>query len=195
MMNYQGRIREIQSAFVMGYQDRETCIRMFEELLHDYKLLPAGEQLDRTITNENFLNLLKAAKDHTVNKQIPSSPQQPSSPVEALEKINKALNGQDYRIANSIKQRCPVCQQPAQALFNRVQSLDQQHIPVDPPRCQPCMMTWVEEKFGVTPHIHGKLAEPHSTVSRDGSPTSPMSPSEADFFAEYERQMQEQDNG
>jgi hypothetical protein len=189
MMNYQGRIREIQSAFVMGYQDRETCIRMFEELLHDYKLLPAGEQLDRTITNENFLNLLKAAKDHTVNKQIPNSPQQPAS-----QSLVGAQQAAQYRLADSIKQRCPVCQQPAQALFNRVQSLDQQHIPVDPPRCQPCMMKWVEEKFGVTPHVHGKLAETPSTVSRDGSPTSPMSPSEADFFAEYERQMQEQGN-
>ena len=187
-MNYQGRIREIQSAFVMGYQDRETCIRMFEELLHDYDLLPKAEQLDRTITNENFLNLLKAAKEH---RDLPTRQhEQPQNPTQALEKVNKALGGQpNFRLADSIKQRCPVCQQPAQALFNRVQSLDQQHIPVDPPRCQPCMMKWVEEKFGVRPTI----AVPNASVSVDGTPASPMKPDELEFFAAYERQMQEKE--
>src|SRR5271170_845411 len=134
MMNYQGRIREIQSAFVMGYQDRETCIKMFEELLHDYELLPKDDQLDRTITNENFLHLLKAAKEH---RDMPSQqrPIPPFGTIEALAQVNRP-----HPIADIVKQRCPVCEKHVQALFNRVQSMDQQFISVDPPRCQACMM-------------------------------------------------------
>lgn len=167
-MNYQSRIREIQSAFVMGYHDRETCIKMFEELLHDYNLLPKEEQLDRTITNENFLTLLKTAKDSsTVAAPQPN----------AIER---------FKIADSVKQRCPVCEKPVQALFNRVMGADREFIPVDPPRCQECMMKWVGEKFGVTPGA--KSTEPSFT---DHSPASPLKLNEMDFFAEYEKQMQE----
>src|SRR5271155_3146545 len=100
MTNYQGRIREIQSAFVMNYHDRETCLRMFEELLHDYDLLPKDKQLDRAVTNESFLSMLKAAKEH---RDLP--PQQPAS--QSL--VNSATAAQ-YRIADSVKQRCPVCE-------------------------------------------------------------------------------------
>jgi len=172
MINYQARIREIQSAFVMGYHDRETCIKMFEELLHDYNLLPKEEQLDRTITNENFLTLLKTAKDSSVSR-ITSAP----NPGTAIER---------FKIADIVKQRCPICQKGINALFNRVQSLDQEFIPVDPPRCQECMMKWVEEKFGVKPGGKTVLS---NFVDRSG--VSPMKPDEMDFFAEYEKQMQE----
>lgn len=166
-MSYQSRIREIQSSFVMGYADRETCISLFEQLLHEYGLLPVGEQLDRTITNENFLNLLRAAKDH---------------------RIDAAPRGdiRQYSIAEAVRQRCPVCQQPASGVFDRVQTADQM-IPVDPPRCKECMRKWIAEKFGTAVP---KAAEPPTTVSVDRTPASPMSASEADFFAEYERQME-----
>src|SRR5271167_3241720 len=118
MMNYQGRIREIQSAFVMGYHDRETCIKMFEELLHDYKLLPEAETLDRTITNENFLALLKAAKDHRdLPTQALPQPPVPPTAIEALQKVNEILGGQPaYRISDSITRRCPVCEKVVPAL-------------------------------------------------------------------------------
>jgi len=175
-MNYQSRIREIQSAFVMEYQDRETCISMFEELLHDYGLLPKDDQLDRTITNENFLNLLKAAREH---RDLP--PQSPSTAIE--------LARPPYRIADSIKQNCPVCQKPVPALFNRVQSMDQQFIPVDPPRCQSCMMKWVEERFGVS--ASGSKPSNFVSLHLDKSPASPLRPDETTFFAEYEKQMTE----
>lgn len=178
MTNYQGRIREIQSAFVMGYQDRETCIRMFEELLHDYNLLPKEEQLDRTITNERFLALLKTAKDHTDRSPRPANPEAGIA-----------------KIGESAVRYCPVCQKPTQALFNRVQSLDQQTIPVEPPRCQECMTKWVREKFGAAPgdsFVDRSKAEPTFTVDR--TPASPMKPDEADFFAEYEKQMEEADD-
>jgi len=174
MNNYQDRIREIQSAFVMSYHDRETCIKMFEELLHDYNLLPKEEQLDRTITNENFLTLLKTAKNSSVSR-TPAVP----NPGTAIER---------FKIANIVKQRCPICEKPINALFNRVQSLDQEFIPVDPPRCQECMMKWVEEKFGVKPGGSNKTVQ---STFVDRSANSPMKPDEMEFFAEYEKQMQE----
>jgi hypothetical protein len=161
MMNYQSRIREIQSAFVMGYHDRETCIRMFEELLHDYKLLPKEEQLDRAITNENFLSLLKTAKDSSVSNTT------------AIQRFNP------------IKPRCPVCEKEVKALFNRVQGPDREFMAVEPPRCQECMMQWVQKEFGVTP---GKSSAPQFV---DHSNVSTMKPEELEFFAEYEKQMQD----
>jgi hypothetical protein len=200
-MSYHTRIREIQSAFVMGFQDRETCISLFEGLMHEYGLLPQEEQLDRTITNENFLALLKMAKDHRGIHEEPPDHSDPNlkklddlrRAEENLKKLTRWMEqaakrgaDQQYRIADSVKQHCPVCQKPINALFNRVQSLDQQMIPVDPPRCQDCMTKWVNERFGGMP-----ASAPIHTQSADGSPSSPLSPSEFEFFAEYEKQMQE----
>jgi hypothetical protein len=180
-MSYHSRIREIQSAFVMGYQDRETCISLFETLLHEYNLLPKEEQLDRTITNENFLALLKMAKDHRINAEAPAN----------LQAQQRATGTEitPYRVANSVKQRCPICQKAINALFNRVQSLDNQIIPVDPPRCQECMMKWVAERFEIN---KSRLSEPAPTVTVDRTPASPMKPDEMDFFAFYEKQMEEE---
>jgi hypothetical protein len=200
-MSYQSRIREIQSAFMLGFQDRDTCITMFEGLLHEYGLLPPEEQIDRTITNENFLALLKAAKEHRgIHDALPTDPSQKLENLKRAEENLKKLtrwmdrmargaDDQRYRIADSVNRRCPVCQQPTIALFNRVQSLDHHTVNVDPPRCQPCMMKWVEERFGTPANTVVTPAPRIATV--DGSPTSPMSLSEADFFAEYEKQMQE----
>jgi len=179
MTNYQGRIREIQSAFVMGYQDRDTCIRMFEELLHDYDLLPNDQQLDRAVTNESFLSMLRAAKEH---RDLP--PQQAAS-----QSIVNAATASQYRIADSVKQRCPVCERQVVALFNRVQTLDKETIPVDPPRCQECMMKWIEGKFAPLKNLK---PEPHYVI-QDPTPASPMKPDETDFFSMYEKQMQEEE--
>lgn len=196
-MSYQSRIREIQSAFMLGFQNRETCISMFENLLHEYGLLPVEEQLDRTITNENFLKLLKAAKEqrgvHEATAAGQSIDENLHRAEDNLRKLTQWMErmahiDQRYRIADSVNRHCPVCQKPTPALFNRVQSLDHQTIPVDPPRCQPCMLKWVEERFG-TP---SKEAAPAPAATVDGSPASPLSSSEADFFAEYEKQMGEQ---
>ena len=46
-MTFQDRIREIHYSFIMESQDRETCINLFEGLLHEYDMLPKAEQLDR----------------------------------------------------------------------------------------------------------------------------------------------------
>jgi hypothetical protein len=183
-MSYQSRIRDIQSAFVMGYHDRETCIEMFETLLHEFGFLPPTETLDRAITNENFLALLKAAKDGDKHRM---------QMLDAQAKQHALDHGMEssYRIADSIKQRCPVCQKPIRSLFNRVQSLDNQVLPVDPPRCQECMFQWVKEHFGEQRHSQ---VEAVSNASIDRSPASPMSPSEFDFFAEYEKQMAQGDD-
>jgi hypothetical protein len=197
-MSYQSRIREIQSAFMLGFQDRDTCISMFESLLHEYGMLPVEEQLDRTITNENFLALLKMAKEHRgIHDAQPTDPSQKLENLKLAEdnlrKLTRwmermAQGGDDrrFRIADSVNRQCPVCRKPTTALFNRVQSLDHQTMPVEPPRCQDCMMKWVAERFGTPVNT---TATPATTV--DGSPTSPLSSSEADFFAEYEKQMQE----
>jgi hypothetical protein len=195
-MSYQSRIREIQSAFVMGFQDRETCITLFEDLLHEYGLLPVEEQLDRTITNENFLALLKMAKEHRGVQEAGESAQRDAGLQKAADNLKRLTQwmermaqGSDrrYRIADSVNRRCPVCQKPTTAMFNRVQSLDHHTINVEPPRCQDCMLRWIEERFGKP---SGVAAEPPAATV-DGSHVSPLSTSEADFFAEYEKQMRE----
>lgn len=183
-MSYQSRIRDIQSAFVMGYHDRETCIEMFESLLKEFGFLPPTEAIDRAITNENFLALLKAAKDGDRQRMqaLEAQTQQQA--------LDHGMEQANYRIADSIKQRCPICQKPINALFNRVQSIDMQVLPVDPPRCQECMMTWVRERFDLSHAVR-------SNSNADVSPVSPMSASELDFFAVYEKQMaaKETDDG
>jgi hypothetical protein len=200
MSEYQSRIREIQSAFVMQFQDRETCITMFENLLHEYGLLRMEEQLDRTITNENFLALLKMAKEHRA--ALPMSEIEKHLNLDDLKQaqenmrkfaqwMEKMARGADqrYRIADSVNRRCPVCQQPTTALFNRVQSHDHETIGVDPPRCQPCMLKWIEERFGKPASTAITKREP--VVTEDGSPVSPLRADELNFFSEYEKQMQE----
>lgn len=186
---------------MLGFQDRETCISMFESLLHEYGLLPPAEQLDRTITNENFLALLKVAREHRGihNAQPTDSSQKVENLRKAeedlrklthwMERMSQTGNDQRYRIADSVNRHCPVCQQPTTALFNRVHSLDHETIPVDPPRCQPCMMKWVEERYG-KPANTAAMPEPLAATV-DGSHVSPLNSSETDFFAEYEKQMQE----
>jgi predicted Zn-ribbon and HTH transcriptional regulator len=195
-MSYQSRIREIQSSFVMGFQDRETCLSLFEDLLHEYGLLPHEEQLDRTITNENFLTLLKMAKDvrevpppvSEIEKHLDLESMRKTA--ENLKKLAERMgkSGQRFRIADSVSRNCPVCQKPVRALFNRVQSLDHQVLPVDPPRCQGCMMKWVEEKFGPLQDL--KPDEPAPATPQDDSPVSPMSDEEIAWFASLEKQMQ-----
>jgi hypothetical protein len=190
-MSYQSRIRDIQSAFVMGYHDRETCIEMFEALLKEFGFLPPTESLDRAITNENFLALLKAAKDGNKTKMQQLEAQALAQQQQLAERaLNHGMEQANYRIADSVKQRCPVCQKPINALFNRVQSIDMQVLPVDPPRCQECMMAWVRERFDMAHAVR-------TNSSLDGTPVSPMSPSELDFFAVYEKQMttKETDDG
>ena len=190
-MSYQSRIRDIQSAFVMGYHDRETCIEMFESLLHEFGFLPPTETLDRAISNENFLLLLKAAKDGDRQRVQQAQQAQQQSDHAA---INHGMEPPPpFRLADSIKQRCPVCMKPINALFNRVQSIDMQSIPVDPPRCQECMMQWVKEHFGLPQDTIIRPNQP----DRDNSPVTQMTPQELDFFAAYEKQMatKETDDG
>jgi hypothetical protein len=191
-MSYLSRIRDIQSAFIMGFEDRDACITMFESLLHEYGLLPASEQLDRAITNESFLALLKAAREHKGTGEP-----QPGAGTDDLRQAQESIRrftewmermaDKRYRIADSVNRVCPVCQRPTTTLFNRVQNRDHETIGVDPPRCQPCMTKWVQERYGVP--AGGEDAPKPSTA--DGSPVSPLRTDEADFFAEYERQMGE----
>jgi hypothetical protein len=197
-MSYQSRIREIQSAFTLGFEDRETCISMFETLLHEYGLLPVMNQLDRAITNENFLALLKAAKDHMGVSETPLPISENLKHLELAEAkeelrkfaqwVEKMSRGADqrYRIADSVNHRCPVCQKPTNSLFNRIRNRDHEEIPVDPPRCQTCMLKWVQERYGV-PATEASAPLP---TTEDGSPVSPLRMDEIDFFAEYERQME-----
>jgi hypothetical protein len=189
-MTFQERIREIQSSFVMEFQDRETCIALFEDLLHEYSMLPKEEQLDRTITNENFLNLLKMAKDHRGGHNVPPDHNDPKLKMdmeESLTDLARLIEQKNphYRIADSVKQNCPMCQKPVSALFNRVQSLNQQMVPVDPPRCQACMTKWIEER---AMFFSGMSANAQPVDSQ----ASPMSGEEISWFASLEKQMKPQ---
>jgi len=195
-MTYFERIQEIHRNFVAGFLDRESSFLLFEDLLHEYGLLPKEEQIDRTITNENFLALLQLAQSHkeprsSSDPEISKDPQ--SSAIEKygkdLQRIGDitGLNMQNpiYRIADSITQSCPVCKAKVSGIYNRMVGADNQTIPVDPPRCKNCMMKWIQEKFGSPDTKH---AEPVS-ISIDGSKVSQMDAAETDFFKQYEQEM------
>jgi hypothetical protein len=206
-VTYHQRIRDIQRNLVMGHQDKQTCLAMFDELLHEYGLLPKEEGIDRSITDDNFLGLLKLA----LNYRDPKSSRDPlvsreaSNYLESLKRINDMLDGGSNLaelprdpttglpiaadIAGIIKRRCPVCEEQADGLFNRVQTADSQVLPVDPPRCKECMMKWVEKEVGHSLRPKDSQAEP--TVSRDDSAATPLKADEADFFAAFEDQMRD----
>jgi hypothetical protein len=196
-MNYHKRVREIMSGFVMGHLDRETCITQFEDLMHEYGLLPKDEQIDRTISNENFLGLLKMAKD----QKDPRSNRDPEASKDmrhapAMDAIHNLLTpdvpgaDQHYRIAQSVQQRCPVCQKPCEGVYNRMQTLDHQVVPVDPPRCKTCMLKWIEDTFGTGPHSNVAKA-PELSFTPDITAATPLRPDEMDFFQQYEQEMED----
>src|SRR5580658_9297243 len=147
-MTYFQRIQEIQRNFVAGFLDRESSLALFEDLLHEYGLLPKEEVIDRTITNENFLALLSLALQH----KDPKSARDPEISREtAIERVPQALerilNASQQRISDSLMQNCPVCKARVTGIYNRMVGADNQTIPVDPPRCKACMMLWIQEKF------------------------------------------------
>jgi hypothetical protein len=198
-MTYFQRIQEIQRNFVAGFLDRESSLALFEDILHEYGLLPKEEVIDRTITNENFLALLALALQHKEPKsnRDPEVSNDPQS--QAIEKYTKDLErignltglnmkNPQYRLSDSILQSCPVCKAKVTGIYNRMVGADNQTIPVDPPRCKACMMLWIQEKFGSSQEP--KHAEPAS-VSIDSSTVSTMDASEADFFKDFEEQMKD----
>jgi len=185
--SYNIRVMQIYQEFTMGISDRETSMTKFEDLLHEYGLLPLEEQLDRTITNENFIALLRMASEHRDMR----SNRDPEVSKDLIENValTKANNMPHYRLADSILQHCPICKVKVGGLYNRMQSLDNQTIPVDPPRCKTCMMKWVEEHFGSG--INSSLATPYPQVSVDDIKVTPMDANEIDFFSQYEDQMKD----
>jgi hypothetical protein len=200
-MTYFQRVQEIQRNFVAGFLDRESSLALFEELLHEYGLLPKEEVIDRTITNENFLALLSLALQHKDPKSArdPEISKDPKDlAIEKYEKYGKDLErignlmginmkNPQYRISDSIMQNCPVCQAKVSGIYNRMVGADNQTVPVDPPRCKACMMKWIQEKFGSP---EPKYVEPAS-VSVDISTVSPMDAAETDFFKDFEEQMKD----
>ncbi len=165
--------------FVTGNTDRETSMTQFEQVLHEYGFLPKDDSLDRTITNENFLALLKLAKDQ---KSMPGS--------QALAKQQDQGNVVDQwqqvvpKLANIINNRCPICMQQVQGLYNSMQDVDGKMIPVDPPRCHGCMIKWVE-KMLTAPTVSSE--KPSFTL--DESLVKPLDNAELDFFRDLEQQM------
>src|SRR5277367_2277597 len=155
-MTYFQRLQEIHRNFVAGFLDRESSLALFEDVLHEYGLLPKDENIDRTITNENFLALLSLAQRH----QDPKSNVDPEISKETaiekygtdLERIGSMLGlnmkNPQYRLSDSILQSCPVCKAKVTGIYNRMVGANNQTIPVDPPRCKACMMIWIQEKFG-----------------------------------------------
>ena len=163
--------------FVTGAVDRETSLSQFEQVLHEHGFLPKEETLDRTITNENFLALLKIAKDQ---KALPEQKQLPGDIKGTVDQWNAVVP----RLAGIINNRCPVCMQQATGLYNSMQDLDGKMIPVDPPRCHTCMVKWVEKMLTEAP---AKSEKP--TFSIDDSMVKPLDNAEIDFFKDLEQQM------
>lgn len=189
-MSYHQRIREIQRNLVMGHRDKQSCLVEFEALLHEYGLLPPDEALDTNITDDNFVGLLKLA----LNYRDPKSNRDP------LVSREQGLLGDgtpgDYMIpsipeaadiAGIIKRRCPVCEQQVPGLFNRLQTADSRVLPIDPPRCEQCMLKWMEKESGYSLRPKGSTSD--SSVSKDDSEATPLNPDEAVFFADFEEQM------
>jgi|SRR5271157_5221557 len=198
--SYNNRVKMIQLNFVKGFIDRETSFTLFEDVLHDYGLLPAEERLDRTITNDNFLSLLRMAaqqRDVKSNRDLEVSPPELApgnqNPVKDRYRIAGDLTDQlinlskdRYRIADSL-QNCPICKAKCSGLYNRMQGDDNTTVPVDPPRCHACMVKWVEEKFGLG--AHSKIAAPAPSVTVDDSFVKPLDQAEIDWFKDLEKQM------
>lgn len=176
MSTYHTRIRQIMANFVTGNTDRETSMSQFEQVLHEYGFLPKEDSLDRTITNENFLALLKMAKDQ---KNMPGPPKLDGSVVDQWQQVVPKLSA-------IINNRCPICMQQAQGLYNSMQDIDGHMIPVDPPRCHSCMIKWVEKMM-----VSKSSATPSEkpSFSLDESLVKPLDNAELDFFKDLEQQM------
>jgi len=164
--------------FVTGNTDRETSLSQFEQVLHAYGFLPKEESLDRTITNENFLALLKLAKDQ---KSMPGNQalakQQDASVVDQWQKVVPKLSA-------IINNRCPICVQQVQGLYNSMQDVDGKMIPVDPPRCHSCMIKWVEKMMN-----RASVPAEKPSFTLDESLVKPLDNAELDFFRDLEQQM------
>lgn len=165
--------------FVTGAIDRETSLTMFEQVLHEFGFLPKEETLDRTISNENFLSLLKMAKDQ---QALPPIGDTGSIEVQGtlVDDWRKAVPS----LASIITNRCPVCMNPAAGLYNSMQDLEGRKIPVDPPRCHSCMLKWVENMMN-QPAV--PVEKP--SFSLDDSIVKPLDNAELDFFKDLEKQM------
>lgn len=184
MSTYHTRIRQIMVNFVTGSVDRETSLSEFEQVLHEFGFLPKEETLDRTITNENFLALLRIAKEQ---KALPPAPTIVPGDTGSIEMQGKlANNWQEIapRLANIINNRCPVCMQTATGLYNSMQDLDGHTLPVDPPRCYACMTKWVEKMMN-----QASVPAEKPSFTLDDSVVKPLDNAEIDFFKDLEQQM------
>jgi Pyruvate/2-oxoacid:ferredoxin oxidoreductase delta subunit len=171
---FHARVAQITANFVTGQADRETSLQLFEQVLHEFGFLPKEETIDRSISNENFLSLLRMARE----QKNPAS-----NPVQRLTDQWRAVVP---RLAAQITNRCPVCQQQApQGLYSSMQDMDGKVVPVDPPRCHACMIKWVE-KYVEGPSIRKELP----SFSVDESTVKPLDTAETDFFKQMEKDME-----
>ncbi len=203
-MTYHQRIREIQRNLVMGHRDKQTCLAEFEALLHEYGLLPDDEKLDTGISDDNLVGLLKLALNHRDPKSN-RDPEVSNDPtvryLQSLKDINQMLGGGDLMqpglplgadLARAIRRRCPVCQEQVPGLFNRMQTADSRVLDIDPPRCEKCMLKWLEKEHGYSLRPNDALASaPEPTITRDVSPVGNFSPDESLFFLDLEEQMKD----
>src|SRR5277367_978248 len=122
MSTYHTRIRQIMANFVTGNTDRETSLSQFEQVLHEYGFLPKEEMLDRTITNENFLALLKMAKDQ---KSMPGA-----QPIRDQGSVVNQWQQVVPKLSAIINNRCPVCMQTATGLYSSMNDGEGKMTPV-----------------------------------------------------------------
>jgi hypothetical protein len=166
--------------FVTGAIDRETSLTMFEQVLHEFGFLPKEELLDRTISNENFLALLKMAKDQK-SLPIPTDTGSITGQGSLVDDWQKAVP----RLAGIINNRCPVCMQRVQGVYSSMQDFDGRMVPVDPPRCHSCMIKWVEKMMS---QPTAPAEKPN--FSLDESVVKPLDTAELDFFKQMEKDME-----
>ncbi len=186
--DWQARIREIHTSLVLGWQDRETCIEQFEQLLREHGLLPPEESVDRTITNENLIALLKMAKERKDVRPGRDPEANPCKDIPMPEGVEPMYDLASLR--NTIAGRCPVCKGKASGLYNRVRTSPfDRDTPIDPPRCHDCMMKWVQENV-TDANVRSAVTPTAPRFSEDDSLVKPLDAAESEFFAPYEKEME-----
>jgi len=166
-MSYHERLQEIRRNFVMRYQDRQTCMTLFEQILWEYGMLPKEEEMDRSISDDNFLGLIKMALAH---KDVHSN--------------------RDHEVSKDRSyppQRCPLCSKQVRQLVGSVQDHRQIHA-LKPPRCESCAVRWMEENI-LHYSVGSGVPKGDEFFTPDATACTPLRKDEAAFFDGYEKEM------
>ena len=188
MITFQEQVRQIYVALANGNITLVTAIVQFESLMRCYGYMPESVELGRDISRDNMFALLRQAQT------LPEAGKNPCAEVDLGAGWQKdgctcvpCRSGaperhQDYQPSMLL---CPVCGTPSPNLYSEVAlstEIDNTSTQekLDPPRCQACVDTWIEENVFKTKRRY----IPDTVMSS-------MSLTEFKFFSPYEDEMTE----